>query len=987
MYTYVDAALVRAATAGDLALPPWPDLTETTEEHAERWRGWLRQVWANGQVVEAIEVASPSLAHRVRHILDRPGGCSPRRMHRAVTSVIGYLLRMTSRATPFGLFAGAAPARFGEVPPARWTGGFHAVVGADESWLDGLITRLESCPGLLDRLPVTANNLSTVRDDRLFVPFQQQSTEVSLRHTSAVRSALRWTRAPIRFADVVTALATEFPGTPVPVINRMVGELVTRRVLLTSLRPPMTTAGALEHVVEQLTIARADTVPEAVPLVREIERVRDELKRHNRTPLAEESRDIRRRADLVVNLRARGQLTLPQQVAQEAEAATRALTRLTPYPEGSPPWRDYHDRFLERYGIGALVPVTELVNSDIGLGFPAGYRGSPFGAPSTSLTKRDQWLMAQAQRAALAGGAEAEEVELDDRTIRDLTAGQPSMRTPPHVELRFHLEADNGEALGRGDFRLVVASVSRAAGTTAGRFLNLLDPADRDRMAREYAALPTANDAALRAQISSPPLRPRTTNVARAPAVLPLVLSLGEHRATDEALLQLDDLAVTADARNFSLISISRRRTVEPTILNAVEFRHHTHPVARFLCEITTALSAAVLPFSWGAAAGLPYLPRIRYRRAVLAPARWNLPASELPDGGAAWPVWLEQMTAWRHRHHLPATVSLVESDRHLHLDLHESAHLALLRSRMNRTGQVTLYEAPAPDAYGWFDGRAHEISVPLASTASPAPQPVPTRATITRSHGDFPGSSDLLYVKLFGHPGHQNRILTSHIRRLLSAWDEPPIWWYVRYRRPEHHLRLRFRLGTVGAYGPALRHLGSWATDLKRRGLINRMQVDTHFPEYGRYGTGSAMTAAEAVFAADSAAAITQLAHAADNGEHPYAVTAASFIDLATVFTGSAETGTRWLIDNIRRSPRPSPPPCTDDLGPAWTARTAALTSYRTRISTPDAPNPDRVLAALLHLHHIRMNGVDEDAEQTCLHLARTTALSWAAQTAGAAT
>ncbi|WP_369265905.1 thiopeptide-type bacteriocin biosynthesis protein [Streptomyces harbinensis] len=257
----------------------------------------------------------------------------------------------------------------------------------------------------------------------------------------------------------------------------------------------------------------------------------------------------------------------------------------------------------------------------------------------------------------------------------------------------------------------------------------------------------------------------------------------------------------------------------------------------------------------------------------------------------------------------------------------------------------------------------------------------------IARSHGELPGCSDLLYIKLYGHPRHQNSILTTHLPRLLSAWDGEPLWWYVRYRHPEHHLRLRFRLSNKDAYGPAVRDIGTWATGLRRRGLVSGMQLDTYFPENGRYGAGPAMTAAEAVFAADSTAAIAQLARTADDGPHPHAITAASFVNMATAFTGGIDSGTRWLIDNIQRSPTPSPAAFTEDLTRIWAAREAALATYRTHLTNPDSPNPDRALASLLHMHHIRMNGVDESTERTCLHMARSAALAWTAQKAGTPT
>jgi class I lanthipeptide synthase len=169
----IDAAIIRVAVFGSESdLPPWPDLTGDTPEHLREWRSWLRRVWEREALVEAIEIASPVLARRVGDVC---GGRvqQPRRVRRVVESVIRYLLRMTSRATPFGLFAGVAPLRIDSAASVRWGGRHRAAARPDAAWLAELITHLEARPDVLRRLPVVANNLGFVRGDRLVVPCQQ----------------------------------------------------------------------------------------------------------------------------------------------------------------------------------------------------------------------------------------------------------------------------------------------------------------------------------------------------------------------------------------------------------------------------------------------------------------------------------------------------------------------------------------------------------------------------------------------------------------------------------------------------------------------------------------------------------------------------------------------------------------------------------------------------------------------------------------------
>ncbi|MGH3977346.1 MAG: lantibiotic dehydratase, partial [Pseudonocardiaceae bacterium] len=232
VYRCVDAAVVRVAThPSGLIVAPWPDLTGGTSEHVARWCRWLEQVWAQDAVAAAVEVATPVLARRVGAV------CAgheqrARQVRRAVVSVVRYLLRMTSRATPFGLFAGVAPTRFGPELRLRYGEEHHAVARVDTEWLVGAITRLERCPELRRRLPVVLNNLAFVRDGRLVVGCQRQPAEsgrtepaeVSVWHTKAVETVIQAAESPIRVGDLAGKLTAEFPETPESVIEGMLAE-------------------------------------------------------------------------------------------------------------------------------------------------------------------------------------------------------------------------------------------------------------------------------------------------------------------------------------------------------------------------------------------------------------------------------------------------------------------------------------------------------------------------------------------------------------------------------------------------------------------------------------------------------------------------------------------------------------------------------------------------------------------------------------------
>ena len=145
-------------------------------------------------------------------------------------------------------------------------------------------------------------------------------------------------------------------------------------------------------------------------------------------------------------------------------------------------------------------------------------------------------------------------------------------------------------------------------------------------------------------------------------------------------MIPLDDLVVGCDRRRLYLASLSLGRRVEPLVLHALDLRSHTPPLARFLAEIGRAQSAVVTGFDWGLAARMPFLPRVRVGRAVLAPASWRLEATDLPGQAVTPDRWSAGLHAWCAQRSVPEVVELVEGDRTLRLKLSRPAHLAILR-------------------------------------------------------------------------------------------------------------------------------------------------------------------------------------------------------------------------------------------------------------------------------------------------------------------
>ncbi|MEU8196439.1 lantibiotic dehydratase [Microbispora amethystogenes] len=1016
MYRYLDAAVLRApAWSPDQQVASWPDLTGPDADRAS-WRVWLARTWQTPGFAAAVEQASPDLAQQVREIC-AGGRMTDPSMRRAVLSVMRYLLRASGRATPFGLFAGVAPARISTAMdlPAVHIGDAHRPMArVTAEWLAAVVQRLEGETTLRRRLTVVANNLAFERDGRWVLEHRASTVvggapgEVSVRATGPVRTALRLARDPLPVTDLMDRLSAASPRTADSTIDALVAELVVQRLLLTSLRPPMTACDPLRYLLGELDTVNAEEIGEVADIVKGLRSVADGLAQHDRAPaaVADEHRaraaatmvTIHRtkRPPLSVDLRLDGEATVPAAVAAEAATAATVLVRLARRRALNTGWMAWHERFLDRYGPRALVSLRDVVNVDVGLGYPAGYDGT--GAPEeAALADRDRKLLVLAHNAAL---RRQREILLTDDMIAGLGGVTPDAPVQPGTELTVRIDAFSPKALAEGSFTLVVAGASRAVGTTTGRFLDLFDDEHRQRMSTLYASLPPGAPDALAVQVSAPAPYIGTDNVARAPHVLPHLLAVGDHPGGAQTLA-LDDLAVTADPHGVYLVSLSHRRIVEPVILNAVNLVQHTHPLARFVLEAPHALRAPCAGFDWGPATALPFVPALRYGRAIISPARWRLTAADLPVPSADWEEWDTTLTAWRKVVGLPETVSLGGGDQYLRLDLAQPAHRALLRAQVDRAGTAVLRAAPDAAAAGWIGGHAHELVIPLAATGRPAEPPRLPHEVTPRVHGHLPGQYGKLSLKLYGHPDRHNAILTRHLPRLVDALGGAE-WWFVRYHDPDHHLRIRLTV-PPGAFAPTAAHVTSWSEEVRRAGLTARVQWDTYFPETARFGGSTAIGTAEAYFAADSATALTQLtAITSQGGPDLRSLTAASLLDIAAAFLGETDTAMQWLIDHTRADT--SPPdraiydqavrlarpddhealtayPAGAQIVSCWEQRWQTLAAYRCALEAAGTLPPAVVLPDLLHLHHVRMAGPSLDSERACLHLARAAALSWTAR------
>ncbi|MFE4977504.1 lantibiotic dehydratase [Kitasatospora sp. NPDC056651] len=1029
----------------------------------------LAEAAADPVLCEAVEISSPSLADLLHQTAAAttddahlPTALRPTALRRAAEAVGRYRLRMATRPTPFGLMAAVAPARFGTRAEVRWDGAERRAFRPDLGWLLPLLDRLRTDPRVLAGLSLAADQQITPRGDRLVLPYlperrtatgtapsagsaaggagPQPVTERTVRATAVVRAAVRHAAGPLRHADLLAALAADFPAAPTEAIASLVRTLVVQGFLLTDLTPPPDCTDLLGHVLDRL--------PDDHPVRTELATVRDLLERASALPRGQAGavlREARRRmaglaptdrplhADLALD----AEVVLPEQVRTDLERTATLLWRLSPPATAPEHLRAYHAEFVERYGTDSPVPLAELLDPDTGLGPPAGYR-RPAGArgaanpqparPRTDADAARDRVLAELAAGALVDrepGAPLPEVVLDDELLARLvpSPGEPGTAadTPPaSLELYAELAADSLDALDAGHFRLVLSPTagSDRAGATFGRFAAHLAGGEAEGggalLATAAGTAPETGEV-LDAHLEFTPYRPRHANIALTPRWL-------THRVAVSAFpdpggptaLPLDDLVVLADTERLTVHSRSLGREIRATAHHALNLRTGAPNAARFLQEVALTGQRPWQPWDWGAAAGAPALPRVRRGRVVLAPAAWRLTAP-VPSADTPYEQWADGLDRWRRRWGVPAAVRLLSGDQRISLHLDDPWHRRLLHSQSRSAQPTVLQEDLTGDGdTGWLHGPggAHttEIVVPLRRAARPAhpavrrPLPAPHPRT-----PELPGGP-WLFARLAAAEARHDEILADHLPRLLAALPgSVDRWFFIRYRDPAPHLRLRFHGTPADLAAGLLPALHDWAHDLRRAGLVADLRLDGYLPETDRYGGPAALAHAERVFHADSLVSLAALRLARTARTAPGELLAAvNLTATAQAFLAARPApppvGT-WVAATYPKSELhhqafrthraaalraigpdgPTAPaggllPADPALTAAWQQRAALLADYAPQL-TPPAAGP--ALASLLHMGHNRLIGIDREAERRAYALARGTLEAHRARTA----
>ena len=858
---------------------------------------------ANVALRAAIRLASPTLSAALNTWVS---GGRPRNKH-APLRALGYVVRMATRCTPFGLFAAA-----GAVPAGEYTDLAvdttqmpQPAARPDARWLLATAAALLRDPRHFGGARIVANDLAIERGDELYVfdaarasrtsggaelPVWRYDT-VHLRQNAAVRWLRTAAAEPIRIDDLVERAAARFGSSA----QRMLGLVST-----------LLDAGVLAAVRPSLSgdaLASLLALFEEHPAAERLGELRAELRalesggtvgltsqRIDAVDRALQARCPIEGNAFAVDLACEFAGGLGANVVADA----RTLAKVMLADGKSTRVEAYIDAFVERYeSLDRAIPLLQLVHDDFVL--------TP-GRPRESLPPAREALLADLAAGALRDGAR--ELALDDRGFDRLFPGLRASGVGQTCEIGFTVCARDRAAIDAGDYLIVPTAGANSNGVakSAVRLGGMLGAAFEERAADARCA--QAPPDAVVADLDYLPLEARGGNIiARRPVHRYAIGDAATLPAAGVTRISPADILIAFEDGEFVAYATSLGRRIEIDESYLLETGYFAPPHMRFLAELANARKRTPQPFDWGRAAGtLPFLPRLRYGRVVLAVARWLIPREELGGDVAQRETTL---TRWRTDWRLPRWVYLVERDVKLLIDLDSPVALELLWDQLPKVlGERVCFEEMLPGFDDLWLQRAgasvaHEFVATFAGTTLPESSAIrPMRPSCAPVRGLGPASA-WVYVKLYACANELDALVRDIIPSIVDACGETvDRWFFLRYRDPQQHLRLR--LHAAGGRGtPIVASVMEILEPLLHSGRLERYGFDTYRPEPERFGGDAALEPIEQLVCADSARTLEALALRSGD---PSAVTALrSSVPLLRAWFATFDLA-RWLEAGARR-------------------------------------------------------------------------------------
>ncbi len=798
-------------------------------------------------------------------------------------TIAKYLIRGTTRATPFGLFSGVSLGKFDKKTDLL-LGNVEKDIKrgrVDLGWLYKIIKTAESDIHILECLKVKYNFMCYNKGDRLINPFftnagsrDSNDSRVSIKSSAQTEYICTKAKEFILFSDLRNDLKVRNPQVDLEILENFLKNLVLNEYLITELRTPLVNTDAIEHVIKILGKIEA-----ASSLYQGLIGIQYDLHQYNITKVGRgnvlyniictKMAKIQENTDYLQVDSAKTLIrnSLGESVKKEAEKVVNMLATISDFSYNPSYITEYKQAFLEKYGNYTTVSILEVFDENIGLGAPAGYsmpisKRQTLGYINPHSDKLSSFIK---NKVFYAISNHLTEVRFTEEECARFQQENSQSNLPISLEIYLELLTEDEQNIDCGNFSLMLsgACLTPAAGKTLGRFGDMLDAKVGEYIYnREKKLLP--KDTVL-VEISEMPRNGRTGNVVENRSGIPLQISLATNSCNKGVSIDASDLYIGIDVNNNFYVkskTLGKKLLIKSTnMLNPT----YGSNIFRFLKEISYNNNGMIQSLRAFWDFDIIYTPRIIFSKTILSPAQWEISTSLLEQQEEQ--SFDKKIKTIQKEWKIPRFVSYGRNDNRLLLDLYNKDHINILQDESKKQEIMILKEAfhDTQSKKTWLkdsDGNPYvnEFVIPffLNSEGYSIESAQEEKCSALRMQNPLidvsnklnesiliPFEKEWIYLKSNELIELVNLFGIELVQKCLAEK-----FFFIRYADPQSHIRFRIKFKRMEQI---LYLLQDWLASLREKGLVFKVQIDTYEREAYRYGGKALIDIAENYFYYDT--------------------------------------------------------------------------------------------------------------------------------------
>lgn len=751
------------------------------------------------------------------------------------STLLNYFKRMSTRATPFGLFAGVTVGKFGNRTYYNDSFSLKKNYSVSNEWLHKLIEQYKTDEKLIEVFTIQRNRNVYLKDSRLYLFYNNSLLEADEMSTTSigisrpVKSILELCETPKTGTILINYMVDQYGPESEVKIRKLIVDLIKNNYLFTNLDKNNVLIG---DIICALSMSEDKKYRDDVIQLKYITKKIEDINKTKVFDFLETDELLSRMRDLCNNehcLQQNQSITELNIILDKkiADQISEVFSLLWKYGAGELYSDDlsYYSFFLDYYGENMKVPLKELYTKDHII-------------KNLKLTEKHHTEIFNEILEAIYDCKK--EVRLDNFFISEEDDDKDVVEVP-------NLEV-YGQILSDGRFILNNQMLSGTIGATFGRFLAKEDmDCVRQSLVKYYADSDTAFvELIFNSKVNN------WKNLFAPISITDHNIELNFYNA-DSKSLDIDDLYIVAHDKQFyiwsdrlntyiNIIKINMfNENLLPDIYKVIlDFLNYNRPILNY--RLFTVYNS------------IRFCPRIVFKDIILKPMTWSIKYD--PSGNEDLDI-----AGTRRRYKIDRYVYYVADDRKLLIDLENAVDIKYLQTEIKKSKLIILEEIIGlEDILIRKCGMCYVNEVVISLSGK-------NRLDIDRpyamTHETKLLCGEYLYVNLYVKEMDMDLLLINYLKAYFEELENSKQLFervfFIRYSDPKPHIRIRFK-GKREQLHSLLDEINAFYLDLREKNMVSEIRYNVYLPEYIRYGGKKYFQFVEEYFCLDSAFVIDLL-------------------------------------------------------------------------------------------------------------------------------